>query len=152
MVVGDRGVDAVSLALDHWQQKVSPEAIRALVDIGGPAVPALLEALRDGNCRVRRAAAEVLSRFGGAAEPAVPALAEALTDPDGRVRRAAAKALRRAGAPAAAAMPALRKLLDDPLPKVRGAAQLALDELARHAPEPGQRPPLPRKSPVGGPT
>jgi len=152
MVVGDRGVDAVSLALDHWQQKVSPEAIRALVDIGGPAVPALLEALRDGNCRVRRAAAEVLARFGGAAEPAVPALAEALTDPDGRVRRAAAKALRRAGAPAAAAMPALRKLLDDPLPKVRGAAQLALDELARHAPEPGQRPPLPRKSPVGGPT
>ena len=54
-----------------------------------------LEALKDKNEWVRKAAAEALSRIGSAAEKAVPALIEALKDENWRVRQLAAEALKK---------------------------------------------------------
>jgi HEAT repeat protein len=77
----------------------------ALVKIGTPAVPALIQALGDRSENVRRAAAEALGAIGD--PQAVPALIQALgheTDPfadDWAVRRAAAWALGKLGDPQA---------------------------------------------------
>lgn len=58
-------------------------------------VPALMVALRDTSCGVRRRAAESLGKLGGVAAPAVPSLTEALRDRIHTVRDAARIALDR---------------------------------------------------------
>jgi HEAT repeat protein len=45
------------------------------------AVPALVDALRDPDWRVRRSAARALGQIGPAAEAAVPALIDVIRDP-----------------------------------------------------------------------
>ena len=58
------------------------------------AVPALIEALQDGqHARLRALAAEALGRIGQAAAAARPALEKAIADEDKNVKREAAKAL-----------------------------------------------------------
>jgi len=59
-----------------------------------PAVPALIDALRDGDSEIRRYAALVLGAIGPRARQAVPALKAALNDDDESVRLAAARALK----------------------------------------------------------
>lgn len=59
---------------------------RAIVNIGGPSVPALIEALEDDDPGYRYGAARALSRMGMDAEPARPALEKAKNDPDQKVR------------------------------------------------------------------
>jgi len=80
-------------------------AVRQLVEMGEPAVPALIDALKDPEVRVRNAAASALWGLGPKARNAVPTLAEALAD--GNVRLWAAKALAKIGPPARSALPAL---------------------------------------------
>jgi HEAT repeat protein len=66
------------------------------VQIGLPAVPALVKALQDKEPGVRRSAAEVLGAMGLEAKDAVPALAEARRKDDVEaVRKAADEALQR---------------------------------------------------------
>ncbi len=65
---------------------------------GKAAVPILIEALKDEDCRA--AAAMSLGGFGPDAAAAAPALAEALRADDGEARSAAAAALERIGSPA----------------------------------------------------
>jgi HEAT repeat protein len=71
--------------------------MNALISIGPvnsiPAIPSLVKALKDGDVRVRRTAAEVLGRFGPLARQAVPALREALGDEDAEVRENASLAM-----------------------------------------------------------
>jgi HEAT repeat protein len=123
--IGDpQAVPALIVALgdwgDWWSENVRRAAAEALVRIGAPAVPALIQALGDRSENVRRAAAEALVRIGA---PAVPALIQALGDDEFRVRRAAAEALVRIGAPA---VPALIQALGDRSENVRRAAAEAL--------------------------
>jgi len=61
----------------------------------GPAVPSLVEALRDKDWRLRLACAQALGRIGPAAKAAIPALTKALKDQSKDVRKAAAEALRK---------------------------------------------------------
>ncbi|MEM3071821.1 MAG: HEAT repeat domain-containing protein, partial [Candidatus Anstonellales archaeon] len=64
--------------------------------IGKPAVPALIDALKDENWDVRYRAAKALGEIaekGGDCSAAVPALIDALKDNDWSVRYRAAKAL-----------------------------------------------------------
>jgi HEAT repeat protein len=67
------------------------EARHALLKIGAPGVPQLLQALNDSSARVREAVVEVLGKIGN------PEVADRLTglqaDPDPAVRRAVAGAL-----------------------------------------------------------
>ena len=56
-------------------------------------VPALIQALKDEDWRVRYDAAKTLGQIGPEAKAAVPALAQALKDGDWHVRQSAAEAL-----------------------------------------------------------
>ena len=74
-----------------------PEAVRlwaasVLIDIGEPAVPALIETMRDENEAVCTIATVVLSHIG---QPAAPGLIAALRDEVELVRIHAALALKR---------------------------------------------------------
>jgi HEAT repeat protein len=79
------------LADERLMREVAEET---LVRIGEPAIPALLEALKDESPAVRRWAALVLADLGPAAPGAVGPLMDALADGDESVRLAAAQALR----------------------------------------------------------
>ena len=95
----------------------------SLVQIGGPAVPALIGVLTGPNVDMRVCAAEALGMIGPSASAAVPALSRALavdrpaSDPP--LLKAAVKALGRIGADAKIVVPLLNGLLD----KVRGGEQ-----------------------------
>jgi len=83
------------------QQHRDPEyrlaVMKALISIGPvnsiPAIPTVVKALKDGDARVRRTAAEVLGKFGPLARQAIPALREALGDDDAEVRENASLAI-----------------------------------------------------------
>lgn len=93
---------------------VRQTATDSLARIGMPALPALIEALKDPQASVRDRAAHALARMGPPASQAVPALIDALEDPDWRVRRSAARALGQIGPSAEAAVPALIEVIRDP--------------------------------------
>ena len=96
----------------------------ALLKIGGPAIPALLRALKEDRAagpkairedpdlalRVRRVE-QMLGEFQRVPADAVPGLIPYLSDPDPDVRGEAAILIGRAGPSAASAVPALRSLL-----------------------------------------
>jgi HEAT repeat protein len=145
------------------EDSVHKAAAAALGEIGAPAVPGLLAALRDAEEDVRRMAAAALGEIGDAAAvpgllaalgdaswyvreaaaaalgqigaPAVPGLLAALRDAEEDVRREAAKALRRIGD--AAAVPGLLAALGDASWYVREAAAAALGEIGDAAAVPG---------------
>jgi HEAT repeat protein len=73
------------------------------------AVPALTEALEQGDKSDRAAAAEALGKMGADAKPAVPALVKALGDDS--VRSSAAEALGRIGPAARDAVPDLERVV-----------------------------------------
>ena len=72
-------------------------AALALAGIGpdaGPAVPALIEGLKDARPFQRRKCAAALGQIGPSAAAAVPRLKELLEDKDPEVKKQAAEALR----------------------------------------------------------
>ncbi len=79
----------------NQQQRVS--AMESLVNLGKPAVPALIQALKDKNPSVRSSAAIALGKMGVLATPAVPSLSNALQDENLEVRRNAAIAMGKLG-------------------------------------------------------
>ncbi|WP_334810266.1 HEAT repeat domain-containing protein [Nostoc sp.] len=88
-------------------------AADALVNIGSPAVPSLIEALKNQDINLRWHAASVLGDLGAEAAPAVSALSAALQDEDGQVRLYATLALGNIGTAAKAAVPSLMAALQD---------------------------------------
>lgn len=68
-------------------------AVEALIKIGEPAIPALIEVLKVGDWDLRGRTAEALGEIGD--KTAIPALTEALKDKDKSVRDAAAEALKK---------------------------------------------------------
>jgi HEAT repeat protein len=71
-----------------------PDAVRALSKMGNPAVPHLIQVLRDENSRGRVTAAEALGEIGSM--DGVQALIEVLKEEDSPLRVSAATALKRA--------------------------------------------------------
>ncbi|HPP52681.1 MAG TPA: HEAT repeat domain-containing protein, partial [Thermoguttaceae bacterium] len=98
------------------------------------SIPALREALKDKDSRVRWRAAEALGNLGD--RESIPALREALKDQDWHVREAAAEALVKLGPPS---IPALREALKDQHSDVRHAAAKALGNLGDHESIPALR-------------
>ena len=66
--------DFAGLIQGLGNEQIWLESSRALVRIGKPAVPALIEALRDGDHRVRFRAINTLGALGGVADAAIPML------------------------------------------------------------------------------
>lgn len=108
---------------------VSGEANLALIRVGEPAVPGLVEMLRSSDPRLRKLAATTLWGLGAKGKDAVPALAELLADPDPELRLAAAMALDNMGPAAVDAVPALIKALKDPEGEVRQWSAKALGHI-----------------------
>ncbi|MBV8084618.1 MAG: universal stress protein [Chloroflexi bacterium] len=76
---------------------ISVRAMRTLVDRGGPAVPALVEALRTGKTETKVFAARALGRIKD--EQALPLLVEELANPVWEIRWEAEEAIARYGQP-----------------------------------------------------
>ena len=104
--------------------EIRSQAADVLVDIGKPAVPALIDEL-DGSWpyESETSATGVLARVG---EPAIPALIDALDDKEVLTRYGAVLALGGMRESAGPAVPALIKRLDDKIPLVRSTAAIAL--------------------------
>ena len=122
------------------------QALGAFGRAAAPAVPALVDALRDPDLRIRWFAIETLALIGPEAKAAVPKLIEALRSKDvaeagmlrglgtfmfrqmddGPIRLIAAEALGRIGPEAKAAVPDLIAALDGPDSRVRCEAVRAL--------------------------
>lgn len=89
--IGDeRAVDPLISMLKDENSSISRSAVKALADIGGPAVAPLIAALQDEDPLVRWNANEALTAIG---DTAVEPLILALKYNDLQVRRNAAKAL-----------------------------------------------------------
>jgi HEAT repeat protein len=101
-------------------------SVDALSRFGPMAVPALNEALKDPNVKIRASAAGTLAMIGTPAKEATSNLIAALKDKDEWVRQNAGMALVRIGA---AAVPALAEALKDKVPAVRVAAVQLLGQM-----------------------
>jgi HEAT repeat protein len=108
----------------------SPVVVYALAALGEPAVPVLIELLRNDDKTISRMAAYSLSHVGAGARPVLPALIEALRLPERENREHIASAL--AGCGPEAVEPLIRALRDRD-PKVRGGAARALEMLGDRA-------------------
>ena len=94
-----------------------------------PAVPALIDALRDTDAGVRKAAANALGKVDPDVKLAVPALTDALKDKVPPVRQAAASALGLIGPDAKDAIPTLRETQKDSDRAVSRAANMAIQRI-----------------------
>ncbi len=110
-------------------------AATAFGNMGPPAIPALIELLKDKEHMVRWNAAQALVRgnMGPEAKTAIPILTKWLKDRDEDARRAAAWTLGNVGPEAKAAIPDLTGLLKDKEPNVRCEAAWALGRMGPEA-------------------
>jgi HEAT repeat protein len=121
--------------LQSADPEVSGKASLALLEIGEPAVPPLVEMLESDDVRKRSIAATTLWGLGARGRAAVPALAATLRDPHDRLRVAAAMALENVGPAAEPAVPALVRALGDRDPAVRQWSAKALGNIGPAAEE-----------------
>ncbi|MEK7232287.1 MAG: HEAT repeat domain-containing protein [Elusimicrobiota bacterium] len=136
--MGSAAKEAVPALIERFKEdgqfrSRSSLAIEILSKIGSPALPALLEALKDPNASVRRCAAESLGGISPATKTAVQALAVALKDDDPNIRTAASMALGKIGPTAKDAVPPLVAALKDQNREVRVAAVSALGDIGPEA-------------------
>jgi len=146
--LGPEAVDAAPAlieALSEQSEQPRPRSYDALLKIGRPAIPHLIDALQHDNDVVRVMATELLinidlntrdssgkvtfARPGPGIARAVPYFIRNLEDQHRDVRRAAAFALRMIGPPAKAATTALIGSLEDDDENVRREAVFALGEI-----------------------
>jgi HEAT repeat protein len=109
------------------------DAADAIVKIGSPAVPFLIEALKDENKQVRWRAASALGEIGAEASSAVPALIVTLQDEDEYIRRIGAYALGKIGPEASVAVPKLIDALQDSDRNLRMVSAYALGKIGSEA-------------------
>lgn len=123
--IGDASaVPALAEALKD--KDIRGSAIEALVKIGKPAVPALIEALKNENKDVRWIAATALGDRGDAS--AIPTLIEALEEEKHWVRQITIEALVKIGKPA---VPALKEAQKNE--KTQSIATEALERIEKQA-------------------
>ena len=139
-----RSMQALQDELNDEDEAVRLNAVYALGSIGEPAIPTLIEALRQEsevawNRNLDRGdftnPSQLDSIYGLAAmgEPAVPALTEVLSDTDWWTRAGAAAALGCMGEPAQGAVPALIEALKDDSEWVRRNAADTLGNIGPSA-------------------
>lgn len=121
--------DISSLIKDLGTKAKAKDASEALAKIGKPAVPALVEALRDKDRHRARYAARALRHIGQDAADAIPALSRSLEDPDTETRVYAVEALEKMIQQADEIIPVLQKATRDKRDDVRKAAEAAINKL-----------------------
>lgn len=143
-------ITAMMVALKTGAREAREAAVVRLVSVGGPAAPALIDALKDNYWFVRKNAAQTLGVIAdsssapaliehatcqhplerGLTASAAPALVEALGDADRDVRESAAEALGKIGP---AALPLLVESLKDTDRAMPAWAAVALKKMGGQA-------------------
>ncbi len=100
-------VGALLESLESADILTQPGIVQEIEVLGEAAVPALIDAMNQGDTRLRHQSIEILGRIGEEANGATPHLIDALTDSEAQIRRNAAWALARVGEEAGEAMPVL---------------------------------------------
>lgn len=133
--MGPNAAEAVNplITLLDDDDDVRYEAANALRSIGRLAVPALINALKSPNPRVRATAAYALVHIGYGNAKAATALIEALNDNNKEVRSRAAEALGSIKPDNNEVVPALMRLLRDQDAEIRQDAVSALGEIGPEA-------------------
>jgi len=129
--IGAAAVPALIAMLGQPNDRIAGYAIRALDDMGPPAVaavPHLLPFTASPDPGRRAFVVEILGQMQ-APEQTLPTLRQALADPAADVRRNAVYALAHTGPAAAAAIPDLLRCTADPDDRVRHAAVFAVGKL-----------------------
>ena len=98
----------------------------ALQNLGEPAVPYLIEALKAESAEIRLNAAYALGEIGTPLDTILPALIRTLTDPEWNVRRLVVRALVTIGSPA---VTSLIQALNSDNPDLRRMAERALSDI-----------------------
>ncbi|MEM8952358.1 MAG: HEAT repeat domain-containing protein [Pseudomonadota bacterium] len=111
---------------DFLQQ---PGIVQQIEAIGEAAVPALVDAMNQGDLRLRHQSIEILGRMRQDARAATPELIKSLSDDEPQIRRNAAWALGRVGEDAGEAMPILLKTALDEEWDVRADAVWAMGKV-----------------------
>jgi hypothetical protein len=114
----------------HSLRKVAVDALRFMGDTARPALPIIIDCLKDADLEIARAAASTLGVLKLEPELVVPALIQALQDSRPEVQTMVALALKEFGTAARPAIPALQKLLDASNPNVMISADSALRRIA----------------------
>lgn len=115
--LGDVGVERESQSVmvletpNNRSVYVSGEGDKRIKSDAKPAIPILIELLRDQDEYIRASAAEALSRIGAEPKVIVPLLIELLGDSSENVRYSAVNAIGEVGPEAAVAAPALVELI-----------------------------------------
>ena len=123
-----KAIPALTEAIQNKDTKVRADAVQALVKLGRDSLEVMIEASKDKDWQVRRAATDGLGMLGLA--DAVPALNRLIVDEDDRVRTAAGLAIARIGPSAKLSITPLINTLKDKSDEVRDAAAYALAKLA----------------------
>ena len=98
----------------------------ALQNLGEPAVPYLIDALKAESAEIRLNAAYALGEIGTPLDTILPALVSTLTDPEWNVRRLVVRALVTIGSPA---LDSLIQALNSDDPDLRRMAERALNDI-----------------------
>ena len=98
----------------------------ALQNLGEPAVPYLIEALKAESAEIRLNAAYALGEIGTPLDTILPALIHTLTDPEWNVRRLVVRALVTIGSPT---VTSLIQALHSDNPDLRRMAERALSDI-----------------------
>lgn len=98
----------------------------ALQNLGEPAVPYLIDALKAESAEIRLNAAYALGEIGTPLDTILPALVSTLTDPEWNVRRLVVRALVTIGSPA---LDSLIQALNSDDPDLRRMAERALGDI-----------------------
>ncbi|MBL7134436.1 MAG: HEAT repeat domain-containing protein [Phycisphaerae bacterium] len=106
-------------------------ASRAVATKGAEVVPAMIEALKSPDWKVRRSASDALAGIGADATKAVAALAEAMKDKNNWVREGAAGALGKMGKAARPAIPLLVVAAGDKDEFLREGVMVALKAICQ---------------------
>jgi HEAT repeat protein len=125
--IGAPAVPALVQAMGSWDNKTWNQAMQVLQEIGEPARPAVGKALEHGELYVRLHARELVARAGWGGEAEAAALGRGLAMPAPLDRASAARSIGELGLGGRQA--ALRGLLDDADPDVVRAAALALAQI-----------------------
>ncbi len=122
-------VDELLHTLQTSDALTQPDVVRAIEEMGERAVPPLIDAMNQGNTRLRHQAIEILGRIGQDAHEATPHLIDSLTDSEAQIRRNAAWALGRVGEDANDAIPSLLTTARDHQWDVRADAVWAMGKV-----------------------
>ncbi len=116
-------------ALGNNDNDTVSSAAKALVVIGGEAVPALTGSLKSEDPFVRLVSLDSLGKIGAPSAPATPQILEMLMDKHPLVREEAVRTLDKLGPGGGDIVPGLAKALKDSSKYVRVSAKEALEKI-----------------------